>query len=191
MFEVLFPESMDDGPAAVTLDRFLDAFSDWKGAGIEHKLGVVFQMLDADGKEVLTVHDFTSFLANLGRYKPYVGDTMRVKADGRAGILRFVGPTKFENGIWAGLELPSAVGKNDGSVAGVRYFQCEPKRGVFIPVDQVQLLRHYEASCEIMKHFSSVNVEKVILSSDEFVEKMKADPWIVSLFDKILVSQDR
>ncbi|CAN0050243.1 unnamed protein product [Lampetra planeri] len=49
----------------------------------------------------------------------------------KAGTLRFLGPTQFAPGRWAGIELEEPVGKNDGSVAGVRYFQCRPLHGVF------------------------------------------------------------
>ena len=47
------------------------------------------------------------------------------------GILRFCGQTDFEGfqAEWAGVELDSPVGKNDGSVGGVVYFHCQPKHG--------------------------------------------------------------
>jgi dynactin complex subunit len=45
------------------------------------------------------------------------------------GYLRFCGPTEFADGLWAGIELDEAAGKNDGSVAGVSYFKCPPKYG--------------------------------------------------------------
>ena len=35
------------------------------------------------------------------------------------GILRFLGPTEFAPGEWAGVELETPDGKNDGSVGGV------------------------------------------------------------------------
>lgn len=49
----------------------------------------------------------------------------------RPGQIAFIGETHFAAGDWAGVVLDDASGKNDGCVSGKRYFQCEPKRGIF------------------------------------------------------------
>lgn len=49
----------------------------------------------------------------------------------KPGYVQFVGGTQFAPGQWAGIVLDKPIGKNDGSVAGVRYFQCEDLRGIF------------------------------------------------------------
>lgn len=52
--------------------------------------------------------------------------------DGRQATVRFVGATHFASGDWIGVELDDATGKNDGSVQGERYFDCEHGFGMFI-----------------------------------------------------------
>jgi hypothetical protein len=59
-----------------------------------------------------------------------VGDRVLV-AGTKAGVIEYLGETKFAKGLWAGIKLDEAGGKNDGSVAGVKYFDCEPLHGVF------------------------------------------------------------
>lgn len=55
---------------------------------------------------------------------------------GKSGVVRFIGPTDFAEGVWVGVELDSPDGKNDGSVQGVRYFTCrhqeEGQFGLFV-----------------------------------------------------------
>ena len=43
-------------------------------------------------------------------------------------------------GIWTGVVLDEAVGKNDGTVSGVRYFQCQPNYGVFVKLEKLKKL---------------------------------------------------
>jgi dynactin 1 len=52
--------------------------------------------------------------------------------DGRQATVRFVGSTHFAPGDWIGVELDEATGKNDGTVQGERYFDCEHGFGMFI-----------------------------------------------------------
>ena len=47
----------------------------------------------------------------------------------QSGVLRFYGTTEFANGTFAGVELDEAMGKNDGSIGGIRYFTCPAKHG--------------------------------------------------------------
>ncbi|EST09792.1 Ubiquitin-like domain protein [Kalmanozyma brasiliensis GHG001] len=56
----------------------------------------------------------------------------------RKGTVRFVGMTQFATGTWVGVEYDEPVGKNDGSVAGERYFTCKPNFGGFVRPDKVQ-----------------------------------------------------
>ena len=50
---------------------------------------------------------------------------------------RFMGATEFAAGEWAGVELDTATGKNDGTVGEKRYFECRPKFGLFAPMHKV------------------------------------------------------
>lgn len=59
-----------------------------------------------------------------------IGDRVWVNGN-KPGYIQFLGETQFAPGQWAGIVLDEPIGKNDGSVAGVRYFQCEALRGIF------------------------------------------------------------
>ncbi|XP_006560516.2 restin homolog isoform X7 [Apis mellifera] len=59
-----------------------------------------------------------------------IGDRVWVGGT-KPGAIAYIGETQFAPGDWAGVVLDEPIGKNDGSVAGCRYFQCEPKRGIF------------------------------------------------------------
>ncbi|PPQ99742.1 hypothetical protein CVT24_009725 [Panaeolus cyanescens] len=64
-----------------------------------------------------------------------IGDNVRIESLGFEGILRYMGDIDGKPGLWAGVELSGGFygkGKNDGSVAGKRYFTCPPNCGVFV-----------------------------------------------------------
>ena len=61
-----------------------------------------------------------------------------VLSDGRQGVIRFIGITAFANGEWIGLELSDVTGKNDGSVKGERYFDCQPSHGIFVRPESIK-----------------------------------------------------
>ncbi|KAM3930262.1 kinesin-like protein KIF13B isoform 1-T1 [Leptodactylus fuscus] len=54
------------------------------------------------------------------------------------GIVRYVGPADFQEGMWVGVELDLPAGKNDGSVGGKQYFKCNPGYGVLVRPNRVK-----------------------------------------------------
>ncbi|RWS10608.1 CAP-Gly domain-containing linker protein 2-like protein [Dinothrombium tinctorium] len=91
-------------------------------------------------KTVTTVSQTTTTID--GPYKPgplRVGDKVFVNSSKGvlAGKLRYLGRTEFAAGYWAGVQLDEPVGKNDGSVAGRRYFHCPSNYGLFAPAYKV------------------------------------------------------
>ncbi|XP_014863645.1 PREDICTED: CAP-Gly domain-containing linker protein 4-like isoform X2 [Poecilia mexicana] len=76
-----------------------------------------------------------------------LGDRV-VIAGQKVGTLRFCGSTEFSAGLWAGVELDKPEGKNDGCVAGVQYFTCRLKHGIFAPLSKISkpLEKHKSSS---------------------------------------------
>mmetsp|Transcript_22715 Transcript_22715/g.49939 ORF Transcript_22715/g.49939 Transcript_22715/m.49939 type:complete len:1788 (-) Transcript_22715:450-5813(-) len=67
------------------------------------------------------------------KYNINVGDFVQdMGTPHNKGIVRYTGLTDFAGGEWVGIELEGPYGKNDGSVNGKQYFQCEPDFGIFL-----------------------------------------------------------
>ncbi|CAG8824394.1 14191_t:CDS:2, partial [Dentiscutata erythropus] len=56
------------------------------------------------------------------------------------GIIQFLGETEFAKGIWVGIELDNAVGKNNGVVASIKYFAAANNHGIFVRPDSLLLI---------------------------------------------------
>ncbi|KAK4307564.1 hypothetical protein Pmani_020708 [Petrolisthes manimaculis] len=69
-----------------------------------------------------------------------VGQRVEVIGKDSLGTVAFVGSTHFSQGKWIGVVLDERKGKNNGTVQGKCYFQCEDGCGLFVRSSQLVLL---------------------------------------------------
>ena len=127
-----------------------------------------------------------------------IGDRVIVNSSNGAkkGYLRYIGATEFAKGDWAGVELDDKNGKNDGSVNGKRYFQCEALFGVFAPISKVEKFNEQISSSKQQHQPPSASsklggllkqpakttlIKKNLSGSQESINSMKSEQSNISM----------
>ncbi|XP_034094805.1 CAP-Gly domain-containing linker protein 1 isoform X3 [Gymnodraco acuticeps] len=117
------PATSESTPAATT--------STVQGTGIKTSAALNRMLTCSD-----TVSNVSDTESMKKRRELRLGDRVLVGGN-KAGVVKFLGETDFAKGAWCGVELDEPLGKNDGAVAGTRYFQCMPRYGLFAPTHKV------------------------------------------------------
>ncbi|CAF2154407.1 unnamed protein product [Rotaria magnacalcarata] len=86
-----------------------------------------------------------------------VGDRVVVSGS-KFGVLKYLGKIHVAEGVWCGIQLDEAMGKNDGSVSGKRYFTCQQRYGLFSPLARVE-----KVTSDMTQ--SQINLRKASVSS--------------------------
>ncbi|KAJ9184963.1 hypothetical protein P3X46_004647 [Hevea brasiliensis] len=69
-----------------------------------------------------------------------VGDRCEVEPGEKRGVVKFVGRAEsLAPGFWVGVQYDEPLGKHDGMVKGVRYFDCPPLHGAMVRSDKVKV----------------------------------------------------
>ena len=58
--------------------------------------------------------------------------------NGMTGTVQFMGMIEGKDGIFYGIKLDEAQGKNNGTFDDVRYFQCDNKCGIFVTANKIK-----------------------------------------------------
>ena len=83
-----------------------------------------------------------------------VGDQVLLSKD-LVGEVRFIGEIQGKTGIWYGISLTQAKGKNDGKSGNVQYFDCKPQRGIFVKKHKIVSINSYVSSLITMLYIDS------------------------------------
>lgn len=113
-----------------------------------------------------------------------IGSRTSVKGD--PGTVRFIGTTQFAPGEWVGVELDKPTGRNDGSLQGVKYFEClKPGNyGVFV---RKALLEGSSGSSDVQQVVSKLQ-DKLRAAKKDVVENQQV---IAKLTTELHAAQKR
>lgn len=89
------------------------------------------------------------------------------------GVVKYIGETKFAAGEWIGVRLEGPEGKNDGTVSGERYFECEPLYGIFVKRAQVKLENKSSTSSTVSSSSSETSKSGALTAREKY-EQLKA-----------------
>merc|ERR1712154_392691 len=67
-----------------------------------------------------------------------IGDRVIERRKRIPGIVKYVGPTHFDKGVWFGVALDAPKGKNNGTVKKKFYFSSEQNHGVMLPYKRLE-----------------------------------------------------
>ncbi|KAG5041411.1 hypothetical protein JHK85_013887 [Glycine max] len=68
-----------------------------------------------------------------------VGSRCEVEPGAKRGVVKFVGRAEsLGPGFWVGVQYDEPLGKHDGMVKGVRYFECPPSHGGMVRPEKVK-----------------------------------------------------
>lgn len=70
----------------------------------------------------------------------HLGQLVELTGKNLQGRIAYIGLTHFSAGHWIGVILDEEKGRNDGTVRGHCYFQCEPNYGIFVRSAQLKIL---------------------------------------------------
>jgi hypothetical protein len=112
-----------------------------------------------------------------------VGDRIQVIEDGEMGIVRYIG--KLENKktekkkadlrTWVGIEFErEGVGKNDGMVFGVRYYQTKPNSSIFVVFEKESFLKIFK----IIDELDMLNGSEYLVEDKKWKEFKKTGPGL-------------
>ncbi|KAL9329887.1 hypothetical protein ACSQ67_004890 [Phaseolus vulgaris] len=69
-----------------------------------------------------------------------VGSRCEVEPGAKRGVVKFVGRAEsLGPGFWVGVQYDEPLGKHDGMVKGVRYFECPPSQGGIVRPEKVKV----------------------------------------------------
>ncbi|KAK7256973.1 hypothetical protein RIF29_30617 [Crotalaria pallida] len=69
-----------------------------------------------------------------------VGSRCEVEPGAKRGVVKFVGRAEaLGPGFWVGVQYDEPLGRHDGLVKGVRYFECPPSHGGMVRPEKVKV----------------------------------------------------
>ena len=83
-----------------------------------------------------------------------MGDRVCIRGTDYTGRAQYVGTPSFAEGVWVGVELPSAVGNCDGSRDGEQYFPCKKNHGMFLLANACYKIEPKPSPFKVQEAFS-------------------------------------